>query len=238
MKKLLQLRNFPALAAAFALAAGTCSISAATIVIDGTTPGYVNDGSFEAGSDGSPVAWLGSDTSSNLAADLSIERIATYRNSVGSSVADGSQYIVIAGPGAPATYGVYLDTGYDFTLGETFDFSFAYSWHQFNGDPALRDIDYQLFTTTTNDDSGTVETVLASGSVTATTSLQTESISSSFTSGASGERLFVAFTPTTEDSGNYFAVDEVNLTVVPEPSSFALLAGCFGLTWVMLRRRG
>jgi hypothetical protein len=25
--------------------------------------------------------------------------------------------------------------------------------------------------------------------------------------------------------------------VVPEPSSFALLAGCFGLTWVMLRRR-
>jgi hypothetical protein len=26
-------------------------------------------------------------------------------------------------------------------------------------------------------------------------------------------------------------------TVVPEPSSFALLAGCFGMTWVMLRRR-
>lgn len=26
-------------------------------------------------------------------------------------------------------------------------------------------------------------------------------------------------------------------TVVPEPSSFALLAGCFGLTWIMVRRR-
>jgi len=26
-------------------------------------------------------------------------------------------------------------------------------------------------------------------------------------------------------------------TVVPEPSAFALIAGCFGLTWVMLRRR-
>lgn len=26
-------------------------------------------------------------------------------------------------------------------------------------------------------------------------------------------------------------------TVVPEPSSFALLAGCFGLAWVMVRRR-
>jgi hypothetical protein len=29
-----------------------------------------------------------------------------------------------------------------------------------------------------------------------------------------------------------------DFTIVPEPSSFALLAGCFGLTWVMLRRRG
>ena len=27
------------------------------------------------------------------------------------------------------------------------------------------------------------------------------------------------------------------LTSIPEPSSYALLAGCFGLTWVMLRRR-
>ena len=32
-------------------------------------------------------------------------------------------------------------------------------------------------------------------------------------------------------------VNGFELTVVPEPSSFALLAGMFGLTWVMLRRR-
>jgi hypothetical protein len=32
-------------------------------------------------------------------------------------------------------------------------------------------------------------------------------------------------------------VDNVLLTAIPEPSSYALLAGCFGLTWVMLRRR-
>jgi len=27
------------------------------------------------------------------------------------------------------------------------------------------------------------------------------------------------------------------ISVVPEPSSFALLAGCFGLAWIMVRRR-
>jgi len=40
--------------------------------------------------------------------------------------------------------------------------------------------------------------------------------------------------------GSGGAVSFVNgfeLAVVPEPSSFALLAGMFGLTWVMLRRR-
>ncbi len=35
----------------------------------------------------------------------------------------------------------------------------------------------------------------------------------------------------------YAGVGEVRFTAVPEPSSYALLAGCFGLTWVMLRRR-
>ena len=33
------------------------------------------------------------------------------------------------------------------------------------------------------------------------------------------------------------AIDNVVVEVVPEPGSFALLAGMFGLTWVMLRRR-
>lgn len=35
----------------------------------------------------------------------------------------------------------------------------------------------------------------------------------------------------------YFDDVSSSLSVVPEPSAFALLAGCFGLTWVMLRRR-
>lgn len=51
--------------------------------------------------------------------------------------------------------------------------------------------------------------------------------------GTAGEeiQIFVAH------SGGISYFDNVSLTVVPEPSSFALLAGFFGLTWVMLRRR-
>lgn len=43
------------------------------------------------------------------------------------------------------------------------------------------------------------------------------------------------------DGGNGFtgiALDYMSISTVPEPSTFALLAGCFGLTAVMLRRRG
>jgi len=43
----------------------------------------------------------------------------------------------------------------------------------------------------------------------------------------------------TNDAGGLPGLDTLSLngSVVPEPSSFALLAGCFGFAWVMLRRR-
>lgn len=51
------------------------------------------------------------------------------------------------------------------------------------------------------------------------------------------DRSFTAIgmTATGTPQGSY---SDLTLTQVPEPSAFALLAGCFGLTWVMLRRRG
>ena len=36
---------------------------------------------------------------------------------------------------------------------------------------------------------------------------------------------------------NYGALDDLSFGQVPEPSAFGLLAGMFGFTWVMLRRR-
>lgn len=52
-----------------------------------------------------------------------------------------------------------------------------------------------------------------------------------YVAGASGEEVSYSFTPGADFSGS------VEFVAVPEPSSFALLAGMFGLTWVMLRRR-
>jgi hypothetical protein len=36
---------------------------------------------------------------------------------------------------------------------------------------------------------------------------------------------------------NHFAIDDFQIAAVPEPSTYALLAGCFALTGVMIRRR-
>lgn len=41
----------------------------------------------------------------------------------------------------------------------------------------------------------------------------------------------------TNNDGRHVALESLSLTAVPEPSTFALLAGCFALSSVMLRRR-
>ena len=38
-------------------------------------------------------------------------------------------------------------------------------------------------------------------------------------------------------AGDYMSIDSITLTAVPEPSSYALIAGMFALTSIMLRRR-
>ena len=52
-------------------------------------------------------------------------------------------------------------------------------------------------------------------------------------------RIYIYGATTSGNTGSQVGYDKLvlNGAVVPEPSTYALLAGCFGLTWVMLRRR-
>jgi hypothetical protein len=72
-----------------------------------------------------------------------------------------------------------------------------------------------------------------STSINYSNSLTSNSATATWTSDGSGV-LTIGVSGTNEGP----RISGMEITVVPEPSSFALLAGCFGLTWVMLRRRG
>jgi len=195
----------------------------AGVIIDGTAPGYTLDGSFESGG-----VWEGS--GSNLATDLGIDQSPTFRNT--GTITDGSRY-VLAGEFNGKNWGVYLDTGYDLSTGDTFDLSFGHEEHTAVG--STDQFKVQLFTTTTGDDSGTVDDIVASETITGEGT-------SSFTgignvpAAIDGERLFIAASPVSD--GALFAFDAVNLSSnpIPEPASLALL-GLGGLVMLSSRHR-
>lgn len=57
------------------------------------------------------------------------------------------------------------------------------------------------------------------------------------TGSATDNDVVFAFDGFTGGANNQYGLSGVVISAIPEPSSYALLAGCFGLTWVMLRRR-
>jgi len=153
---------------------------------------------------------------------------------------DGSRNAVLS-EAADRAFG--LDTGYSIVEGETFTLNFvwrdAFQWDD-GGDQLV----VNLFTTNTDAIDGTRNTLasLLSGTSTANNSYQAYNNASAYTAIAAdvGKTLFVEVT--TQDGGSgadgFARIDNFELiTSVPEPSSFALVAGCLCLGYVMIRRR-
>jgi hypothetical protein len=115
--------------------------------------------------------------------------------------------------GSGPVFGAYLDTGYDLKAGDTFDLDFQHGNH--SGIEGTESLTWQLFTTTTGDDSGTVDEVIASGSVTARTSQVLAPVDleglGPVDAASADARLFIAFGLTGGDTFDYVALDEVNL---------------------------
>jgi hypothetical protein len=146
-------------------------------------------------------------------------------------------------------------------LGDTYDLETISIWNMnpSNGNWVERSVrDVNIYTSTTG--FGTSNTSEKDGAFTATdytllTSLtlagETEVEQNSggsmidnangLVNGLNVEARYVAFEVARAYGNNNdrkrASIGEVQFFAIPEPSSYALLAGCFGLTWVMLRRR-
>jgi len=138
---------------------------------------------------------------------------------------------------------VAFDTGY--TLGQTGTFDFSYYWRDaanWDNDDHVQMVLYYTDNDLIGNLAGATDLLtLNSGNRASSASWEIESVSSAAFSdvGADGKNLFVRFESNNGGTTEYYRMDNVYLEAVaiPEPSSFALLA-CFGLAWVMVRRRG
>ena len=108
---------------------------------------------------------------------------------------------------------------------------FEASGDVFNVGYTIDSASYSLFT-------GVVDEVAAGDPMTIGGTVLTSTVAS-FSSGISetGSNLVVTITALNNAGSEYYYFDNVVVTAVPEPSTYALLSGLLVLTFVMLRRR-
>jgi hypothetical protein len=212
-----------AIAAGFILPAAAASAA----IIDASTL----NGSFESGTGADAADW-------QALSGFTEERIEN-------NASDGSWGLVLGFDNrgsALELWGVAQNTGYTVSLGETFDLSFdwipRFNWR------ASDAFTWELYTTADNTAAGAVSSI-ATGTVTgsangvAYATITANGIGD--VTGSVGQELWISFA--TVDPGSYppdpqgFArMDNVSLTAVPEPSTYALLGGFAALALALLRR--
>ena len=155
----------------------------------------------------------------------------------------GDQNAVVGQHSGDLARGVVQNTGYDVNLGDTFDLSFT--WRSASNWDANSTLYWTLFTSSDDTTAGAV-TVIGSGSISGTNSGNTvydnsNTTYNTITGVSDGKDLWIEFYGFKSGANQtaYSRLDDVNLSVtaVPEPGTYALMAGLLGLTSVMLRRR-
>lgn len=119
-----------------------------------------------------------------------------------------------------------------FDLGDTYEVSELYLWQYTLSDSTNRQIVDATLTFSTDNVTFSNSIAWQPTLVNTTTAYTPETFT--FSETVSGVRYI---NMVVENNSDYVGLAEIRFGVVPEPSSFALLAGCFGLAWVMMRRR-
>lgn len=204
---------------------------AATVIVDNTTL----NGSFETGTSTTPATWVAYGATSSVGRG-------SPSAAISGTTHEGNYSLVVGlgGDGVTTSNGA-LNTGYTILSGDTFSFSFwyngAFGWDE--GDQ----IAYQLFYTSDNTLGGAA-TAFYSGAVSATPGTssanwqQFAATGIAATGGSTGKTLFVLFTRGAGVTTNEFArVDQVALSVVPEPSVLGLAGLGLGCALAFRARR-
>lgn len=220
-------------------------LAAQTTIIDGTAPGYVLNGSFESNSGDNTLAtgWE-VDPSYTFFTGQDTNDAGTVRNNL--TATDGSFSLPLGrrgGSDSNEVVTIATNTGFDISLNDifslTFDAAGAFGWD------SGEQLDWTLFYTSDDTAGGTV-TELATASVLPAPDPGTGLVYATFASGnvtivdsgAVGRDLWLALAPGANvDAGSFSRVDQVNLTVIPEPSTVALLGGSLALVVTLVRRR-
>lgn len=141
------------------------------------------------------------------------------------------------------------DTGYVIASGDSFNVSYDWRPSSANGSWGPSDeLRFILYATSDNTALGTqvwIEIFDSGTQTTLNTEYSVSDTSEIVTSGAVGQNLFVNFyglrktgsVPTTGGTAGYAGIDEISVSVVPEPSAGALLFGFASLLLITRRRR-